>query len=201
MWYKLKRATMRVNGVEKQVRPATIQLYYDFTQSDWWWTPYNRTWWDTYRDSDWWYRTNTRSDWLIIAPSEIYVSIPNKITITYTKNLSDAWIWCFLATDLSGDGIMASDYNHLSDFCTNTNWTTNYSSMWSNITWDITWEIDIDSSTTPRTVTHTFNSSIVINKNDWVMDNIWGSNNFMVRLCQWSSWTKAICFKTITFEY
>ena len=205
MGYKLTWIYIRPNGTEQKIRPTwpTI-LSYDFTQSDAWWTPYNRTPndWDNYRDSDWWYRTATWSDWVIYAPSEIFTPwTPKKITIHAVKNWTQATIWIFQATDLSGDYYSLTDYQDPDHLKVMHNWTITDFSLGSSIMGDITWELAIDTSTTPRTITHTINSSIVITTQLWAFQSIWESNFFWVRLCQWNYWTKAIIFRDITFEY
>lgn len=67
MWYKLKRATIRVNGVEKQVRPS-------------WWLPntyqeveYIESSWTQYIDT-WVNASNTISTELVMRPNMSYTS-------------------------------------------------------------------------------------------------------------------------------
>ncbi len=198
MWYKLKRIMIWPNGVEKQVRPAwPSNLVYDFTTSDEWWTP--SSW--TFRDSNWFYRTWSWSDWWIEAPSEVFQATPKKIIISYNKTnaTTGTWIW----TTWTYNPWYLLPYNYasssLKQMWVQNGWTT-LISLWSNPTGNIDWEMDIDSTTTPRTITHSITWINSFTNNSGVLDSLFNNQSFSIRIVNWTvTWWLYITWVTIEY--
>lgn len=176
-----------------------IELSYDFTQSDWWWTA--SSW--VSRNSSWFYITwATSAWWIIVSPSEVYQQTPKKIKIDLNRSgTSNTWTgiwnnwvnsnyWYFLPRNSS---TIRLDWYY--------NWTITQNSV-SLGTGDITWELDIDSSTTNWTVTHKITGNNDITDTGWVLKAIWENQLFGIRLIYWNktSWVWPY-IKKVTIEY
>lgn len=181
-----------------KVRPVTPSLVYDFTQSDAWWNANGCA-----RDSRWFYRTNSWSDGRIVSPSEVLVATPKKISIVFNKvyqssgtalgwkdTVQEWWYWLPL------------NYNQQAQLSTRCNGTdTIYNLSWTP-SGVCTWELNIDSSTTPRTVTHKITWLTDVTETSWILDYIWGNwDGVTIRAVNRSSWTWSMCIQSATFEY
>lgn len=188
---------------EKELKNAYIGEYhesftYDFTTSDEWWTP--SSW--TLRDSNWFYRTWEWSDWWIEAPSEVFRATPKKIIISYNKTdaVTGTWIWTtwtynpwyLLPYIYTGSG--------LNQMAIQTSGGTSYVNLWSNPTGNVDWEMDIDSTTTPRTITHSITWINSFTNNSGVLDSLFNDQSFSVRIVNWTTtWWLHITWVTIEY--
>lgn len=170
---------------------------YDFTTSDWWWTP--SSW--TLRDSNWFYRTWEWSDWWIEAPSEVFWATPKKIIISYNKTdaVTGTWIW----TTQTYSPWYLLPYNHTSSYLKQmwiqNGWIT-LINLWSNPTGNVDWEMDIDSTTTPRTITHSITWLNSFTNNSGVLDSLFNNQSFSVRIVNWTvTWWLHITWVTIEY--
>jgi hypothetical protein len=116
MWYKLKRATIRVNGVEKQVRPtwwqpwANTMLYMPLKNDiiDYSWNNRNITInsWTVSYSSYWWIPWVEFGDWTgLILASDISNVTYNSYTILcrcYMLSFNNTWNYlCWFAMNIS----------------------------------------------------------------------------------------------------
>lgn len=172
---------------------------YDFTSSDWWWIA--SSW--TSRDSGGFYRSATYSDGWITAPSEIYKATPKKIIISYNKLTWDCatWIW-----NLWGSWVPSYKlpYNYPSSYLTQM-WLertggTSWIALWSNPTGNVDWEMDIDSTTTPRTITHSITWINSFTDNHGILDSLFENQNVWIRII--NRWRTSDMYITwVTIEY
>lgn len=100
MWYKLKRATIRVNGVEKQVRPTTsiYEISYDLRDGTlaWLeaaWFTWIYTNWGYAFDANWLYQTSSSNDrGTSVYKDGLDLSNATKITIQ-SLGYWERWSW------------------------------------------------------------------------------------------------------------
>lgn len=194
MWNLIKKIYVGTN----QVRPVQTALTYDFTQSDAWWNANGCS-----RDGRWFYSVNSWSDHWIVSPSEILVATPKKISIVFNKvnassgtaiggkdTVQEWWYWLPL------------NYNQQAQLSTRCNGSdTIYNLSWTP-SWVCTWELNVNSSTTPRTITHKITWLTDVVESSWILDYIWANGQWItVRAVNRSAWTWAMCIQSATFEY
>lgn len=99
MWYKLKRATMRVSGVEKQVRPttSTYEISYDLRDGTlaWLeaaWFTWITTNWGYAFDANWLYQTSSSNDRGTSVYKTIDLTQAKKITVQ-SLGYWERWSW------------------------------------------------------------------------------------------------------------
>ena len=181
-----------------QVRPVIPPLVYDFTTWTHWRTA--SSW--TSRSSSGFYRTWTWTDGYISAPSEIFDNTPKKITISYNKTHTISGTWVFGSDIVNNSTFFPVDPSNLYTMQFNRNWTSNNAYIWGNPTWNVNWVMTIDSSTTPRTVTHKVGTlSTEPTEQYWLLNSLWSGEDFRVRIVQWDGWTWSIYITWVTIEY
>ena len=188
---------------EKELKNAYIGEYpesftYDFTTSDEWWTP--SSW--TLRDSNWFYRTWKWSDWWIEAPSEVFQATPKKIIISYNKTVANTGTWIWVAWTYNPWYLLPYNYtsSSLNQMGVQASGGTSYVNLWSNPIGNVDWEMNIDSTTTPRTITHSITWLNSFTNNSGVLDSLFNNQSFSIRIVNWTTtWWLHITWVTIEY--
>ena len=191
MWYKLTWMYIW----SQKVRPPVTTIEYDFTQSDAGWTA--SSW--TSRDSNWFYRTWDWSDGNIQAPSSMFDNTINKIEIAYSR--ASTWSWTGIGNNTNYYyWYLSPEIYNGQNIWVHVNNATTLINPWGNPTWDIVWSMDIDSSTTPRTVTHNITGLSSFTDNSWALDYLINNQQFIIRIVNWTASTWDIYIKSVTIS-